>query len=270
MWATSVEQLQDQAEICYGVDIVREEVRHQRGLAQFFQQVLNAIPEQVMSRRAMTFVTCFRPTMDENERAPYCLSFNTLADRAPRLRPGPWANVEYRPVIYRPDRQRRAIQQAVGAVVSALQSATQGQNYGPWGPSLVNFHGQISSRSQALMNLISSFKCWKYKWEDEWRIVCGPISSVNLAPNIDDENFRSLIRRGGNDSKTHLELRILREQPDPLVAFPESEIPFSRVYYSQGVDHQQIRDLLSESGRPDIEVLEYPKLRKWWARAKRN
>jgi hypothetical protein len=63
----------------------------------------------------LTFVTCFRFTQNENEREDYCLEFDTLSACEPRLRPtGLWAYVEYRRLIYWPEQQRRAIQQAIG------------------------------------------------------------------------------------------------------------------------------------------------------------
>src|SRR5258707_15061571 len=62
LWATCVEDLEDHTEIRHGIEMVQEEVsrRHALGVAGFPQRVLRFLSEALSTRRAWTFVACFR------------------------------------------------------------------------------------------------------------------------------------------------------------------------------------------------------------------
>jgi hypothetical protein len=211
----------------------------------------------LIARRAWTFVACFRPKLVEKERGSYCLEFETPSDWEPRLRlSGLDADVQYHRVIYQPSQKREAIHRAIDSIVIAAVRTSQGDLQGPWAESIARSHARIAS--QSLMNLIASFKCCIYEWEDEWRIVCGPRYSSNGAPDMYDNRFRPLIKGGNKESKRHVQLRLPHQQRGVIVAFPSSEIPFNRIYFRSDAEHQRIRDALRDGGRPDIEILEHP------------
>jgi hypothetical protein len=226
-------------------------------LPRFQEQVLRFLSEVLIARRAWTFVACFRPRLVEKERGPYCLEFETLSGWEPLLRLSELhADVQYHRVIYHPSQKRKAIHRAISSIVITAARHSQGDLEGPWAESIARIHARIAS--QSLMNLIASFKCCIYEWEDEWRIICGPKYSQNVAPDMDDDRFKPLIMRGDKESKRHVELRLPPQQRGLIVAFPSSEIPFNRIYYRSDAEHQRIRDALRESGRPDIKILEHP------------
>lgn len=268
LWATRVEDLEDPSEIRHGVEMVRAEVqrRQELGLPRFPEQVLRFLSEVLIARRVWTFVACFRSKLAEKERGPYCLEFETLSDWEPRLRLSELhADVQYHRVIYQPSEKRKAIHCAIGSIVIAAARNSRGGPQGPWAESLARIYARIAS--QSLMNLIASFKCCIYEWEDEWRIVCGPRYSQNLAPDMDDDRFEPLIKpraaafvhEGGHkESKRYVELRLPHQQRGVIVAFPSSEIPFNRIYYRSDTEHQRIRHALRGTGRPDVEILEHP------------
>jgi len=231
--------------------------RQELSLPRFAEQVLGFLSEVLIARRAWTFVACFRPKLAKKERGAYCLEFETLSDWAPRLRSSELhADVQYHRVIYQPSEKRKAIHRAISSIVITAGRYSQGDLQGPWAESIARIHARIAS--QSLMNLIASFKCGIYEWEDEWRIVCGPRYSQNLAPDMDDDGFRPLIKGGNKESKRHVELTLPHHQRGVIVALANSEIPFNRIYYRSDAEHQRIRDALRDSGRPDIEIQEHP------------
>jgi hypothetical protein len=258
LWATCVEDLVDQSEIRHGMEIVQAEVQGRQELPRFPQQLLRSLPEVLSARRAWTFVACFRPKPVPNERGPYCLQFETLSDWEPRLRlAGLQSNVRYSRVIYQPSQKRKAIQRAINSIVISAARNSRGDLQGPWAESIEDPHARFAA--QPLMNLISSFKDRKFEWEDEWRIVCSPKYSQNLAPDMDDDRFRPLIKGGEEDCKRYVELRLSPKQHGMIVAFPRNEIPFSRILVRDDCaasyeEHQRIREALRDSGRSDIEL----------------
>jgi hypothetical protein len=110
------------------------------------------------------------------------------------------------------------------------------------------------------MNLIASFKCCMYEWEDEWRIVCGPrCAAAASAPDMDDEAFKPLIKTG--EKARYVELRLPQHKDRMIVASPESEIPCRRIFVGDRCPErhaqcQRIRRALQDAGRSDIEIIE--------------
>jgi hypothetical protein len=258
LWATSVEDLEDQSEIHHGIEIVQAEVqrRQELCLAGFPQQLLRSLPEALSA--AWTFVACFRPQRVRQERGPYCLQFDTFSNWEPRLRlSGLHADVQYHRVIYQPRKKRKAIHHAIDSIAKSAVRNSRGNLQGPWTESIVRTHARIAS--QSLMNIIASFKCCTFEWEDEWRVVCGPkYSAAASAPDRDDDGFKPLIKGGADGAKRHVELRI-PEQQCTIDAFPRSEIPFSRIDIrddcaGRDAERQRIHEALRDSGRSDIEL----------------
>src|SRR5260370_27079289 len=107
------------------------------------------------------------------------------------------------------------------------------------------------------MNINSSFKCGTFEWEDEWRIVCRPRSSTAAsAPDMDDDDFKPLIKKDKKLNKRYVELRV-PQQDDVLLAFPRSAIPFSAIHVcddsaGRDAERQRIREMLQDGGQTDI------------------
>lgn len=261
LWATCVEDLEDQAEIRHGIEMVQAEVQRRQDLhpASFPQRVLRSLSEALSTRRAWTFVACFRAKRVRQERGPYCLQFDTLSNWEPRLcLPGMSADVQYHRVIYKPRQKCAAIRHAIDSIARSTVTNSLGDPQGPWAESSVRFHARIAA--QSLMNIISSFKGREFEWEDEWRIVCRPRSSAAAsAPEMNDDGFRPLIKKDAKRDKRYVELRLFQQQQGLIVAFPRSEIPFSGIYVCddsarRGAELQRIRKALQDCGRSDIEL----------------
>jgi hypothetical protein len=256
LWATCIEDLEDQTEIRHGIEMIQEEVRRRQPDG-FPGLVIELLSGMLSTRRAWTFVACFRAKRKTKERGPYCLQFDTLCDWEPRLRStGFHADVRYHRVIYKPAQQRKAIRHALDAIIDLARRYSRGIAGGPWMKSIASVHSQAAS--QSLMDLISAFKCSSFKGEKEWRIVCRPQCSIaDSDPSMNDSNFRPLIKKDERLKRRHVELTI-SEQTDVFYASPKRAIPFNAVYPSpdaaRRADVERIRDVLRDGGRPVIEA----------------
>jgi hypothetical protein len=260
LWATCVEDLDDQGEVRHGIEMVQAEVRrlHDLGVARFPRQVLGFLSEALSTRRAWTFVACFRAKGVGQERGPYCLQFDTFSNWEPRLHlPGLHADVQYHRVIYKPSQKRKAIRRAINSIVILAARNRRGDLQGAWEESIARIHARIAS--QSLMNIISSFKCCTFEWEDEWRIVCRPrCSTAGSAPDMDDDAFKPLIKKDEKRDKRYVELRV-PQQDQMLLAFPRNTIPFSAIYVcddsaGRDAERERIRAMLQDGGQSDIEL----------------
>jgi len=162
LWATCIEDLEDQTEIRHGIEMVQEEVRRRQPDG-FPGLVIELLSETLSTRRAWTFIACFRAKRESKERGPYCLQFDSLSDWEPKLRStGLHVDVRYHRVIYEPAHRRKAVRHAFDAIIDLARRSSLGNAGGPWMQSIASAHAQAAS--QSLMDLISAFKRSSFKW----------------------------------------------------------------------------------------------------------
>ncbi|MCU1333432.1 MAG: hypothetical protein JWM08_2424 [Candidatus Angelobacter sp.] len=259
--AMCVTGLNDDNEIHYGVNLVEVEISKviRSEISQTTKAILNEIPEQLRTGISRTFVACFcanpASAFHWNSYGPYCLRFETDANREPLLRVSvSAAQVGYFRAIYGEEPQQVAINRALKTVISAVDRNTQGVLEGPWAKSTTQFLAR--NASELLLDLIVAFKKVEFEDDAEWRLAVRPKSAlVSSSPNVADQNFDVLVKR---ETKEFVELQKLRStNPFQNFAF-RSPVPFAEVIQSPLCNDpgelELIRSFLDENGRTDIKV----------------
>lgn len=265
MRATCVPDLRDTTEVRHGVEMMEAEVRRLRltGVPPFPQMVLERVAECAKSRISRVFVTCFCANFNSpfhwRRYGDYCLRVETDRMREPLLRPvfGFGSSyLQYYRVIYGTWRQRRAIRTAIRGTVAAIAKNSEGTPAGPWLDSMADFVARDAA--ELLLDLIVSFKRWKYVLDQEWRLVVRPNVAGSSSPDWDDQHFDANVKQHGNRRFLALQMPLALDTPT-ISAFERRPIPFSAVYCSPfrntPSEYKRIRRTLDDNGRSDIPVV---------------
>ncbi|MBV9766040.1 MAG: hypothetical protein JOZ48_14435 [Acidobacteriaceae bacterium] len=271
MWATCVDDLEDETEIEHGVKTVEAEIRQRRlgGKKSVVGRLLQLVPELLRERRRWTFVACFRRTLERppdtdsalaakcakwDRDHPYCVEFETLSNWKPRLRLGIRSDQQYHRVVYDRDVQRTAVARAIAKVIDLASKNCTGALEGPLAEGLAKSHARLVA--QSLIDMVCGFKSPSYSWEDEWRIVCRPATRLaSSAPEFEDDHFSPYVKSGPT---RHVELAAHEQGPISSL-FQPRVLPFRAIYVSDSTnsfvrERQLIRSMLDDSGYSEVPI----------------
>jgi hypothetical protein len=258
LWATCLTDQSDQSELLHAIDLVRLTAQKviSGGVPEFTAGVLRSIASLMEERRRWFFIACFCGNSDSRHHqgsyGNFCLRFDAPWMGKPHLT-FPMSNADYwyQRVIYDATLQKTGLEEALGAVATALQRYTSGHNEGPMQGWMTNSCARIAAHQ--LLAIAVGFKREEFANDDEWRIVCCPrLNPLSSAPAMADDDFAVAIR---SDVRRHIELTVPREYR-LFAPTLRPAVPFTAIFPNRNactfIELQTVREALRHNGREEL------------------